>query len=106
MKIAAVGKGGAGKTTAAAIIARSLAHAGLSIIALDCDTNPNMGIALGLGIENTERLTAIRESLDDDESERAEHAENIPELFARFGTVGPDGIQLAVVSKIEHPNPG
>jgi len=90
MKIATVGKGGVGKTTAAAIIARTLAHAGLQTIALDCDTNPNLGIALGLGIENTERLAALRESMSDAESERAEHAENIPELFARFGATGPD----------------
>jgi len=61
MKIATVGKGGAGKTTVAAIIARSLAHAGIPIVALDCDTNPNLGIALGFGIENTERLAAMRE---------------------------------------------
>jgi hypothetical protein len=27
-------------------------------------------------------------------------------LLERFGTQGPDGVRLAVVSQIDHPNPG
>jgi len=103
MKIGVVGKGGAGKTTTAAIVARTLARLGHSVIALDCDANPNLGIALGLGTEATERLAGMRQALDD---EGAEHAPSPAELLSRFGADGPDGIRLAVVSKIEKPNPG
>ncbi|MDQ6932961.1 MAG: AAA family ATPase [Candidatus Eremiobacteraeota bacterium] len=103
MKIGVAGKGGVGKTTVAAIIARSFADANRRVIALDCDTNPNLGIALGLGVQQTDRLAAIRESLDDEESD---HAPTVPELLQRFGAGGPAGIHPAVVSKIEQPNPG
>ncbi|MEO7837595.1 MAG: AAA family ATPase, partial [Acidimicrobiales bacterium] len=46
MKVAVVGKGGSGKTTTSAVVARTLARHGLSVVALDCDSNPNLGISL------------------------------------------------------------
>ena len=49
MKLAVVGKGGSGKTTTSAIVARGMARAGVRVVALDCDTNPNLGISLGVG---------------------------------------------------------
>ncbi|MDQ6858783.1 MAG: AAA family ATPase [Chloroflexota bacterium] len=106
MKIAVVGKGGSGKTTVAAILARSLAAQGRSVIALDCDTNPNLGLSLGFGLERTNELAAIRQSMDEAPEGEAVHAESAAELLARFGASGPDGVRLAVVNKIEKPNPG
>lgn len=102
-RIAVVGKGGSGKTTTSAVIARTLARAGHRVVALDCDTNPNLGISLGLGEEGTERLMVMRESLDEGETE---HAPGWDELVARFGADAPDGVRLAVVSAIENPEPG
>ena len=103
MKIAVIGKGGTGKTVVAAILARGLAREGWEVIALDCDANPNLGISLGLGAAATEQLVAIRQALDESE---VEHAPTAEELLERFGTVGPDGVRLAVASKIDRPNPG
>lgn len=103
MKIGVIGKGGSGKTTLSGIIARTLARSGRHVIALDCDANPNLGISLGLGLERTEALAAIRQSLDEGETE---HAPGVEELLTRFGVEAPDGVQLAVVTKIDQPNPG
>ena len=103
IKIAVVGKGGSGKTTASGILARALARKGLSVVALDCDTNPNLGISLGVGDDETERLAAIRQALDD---EGTGHAPSWDELINRFGSDAPDGVRLAVVSRIENPEPG
>jgi CO dehydrogenase maturation factor len=47
MKIALVGKGGAGKTTLAALLARHLAAQGRTVLALDADINQNLAAALG-----------------------------------------------------------
>ena len=103
IKIAVVGKGGSGKTTTSGILARALARKGVSVVALDCDTNPNLGISLGVGDHETERLAAIRQVLDD---EGTGHAPSWDELIERFGSDAPDGVRLAVVSRIENPEPG
>ncbi len=103
MKVAVVGKGGSGKTTTTGTIARLMARQGLEVIALDCDANPNLGLSLGLSVEETERLAAVRQALD---AEEVEHAPTVPELLDRFGTWAPDGVRLVVVTKIEHRNPG
>jgi CO dehydrogenase maturation factor len=103
VKVAVVGKGGSGKTTTAGIIARTLGRAGHRVIALDCDANPNLGIALGLGPAETERLQGIREGLDQDETQ---HAPTVSEMLQRFGAQAPDAVRLAVVTKIDKPDPG
>ncbi|HUP68621.1 MAG TPA: AAA family ATPase [Acidimicrobiales bacterium] len=103
MKVAVVGKGGSGKTTTSAVVARTLARHGLSVVALDCDSNPNLGISLGVGDDETERLVAMREALEEGEEE---HAPGWDQLLARFGSDAPDGVRLAVVSRIDNPEPG
>ena len=103
MRIAVVGKGGSGKTTTSAVLARTLSRTGLPVVALDCDTNPNLGISLGVGDEATERLAAMRQALDEGDEE---HAPTWDSLVAQFGSDAPDGVRLAVVSRIENPEPG
>lgn len=106
MKIAVVGKGGSGKTTTSGVLARTLSRQGRSVIALDCDTNPNLGISLGVGDGETERLAAMRQALDEEDTTDDEHARTWTELIDRFGSDAPDGVRLAVVSRIENPEPG
>ncbi|MGH9152040.1 MAG: AAA family ATPase [Acidimicrobiales bacterium] len=103
MRVAVVGKGGSGKTTTSAVVARTLARHGLAVVALDCDSNPNLGISLGVGDFETERLVAMREALDEGGEE---HAPGWDDLIARFGSDAPDGVRLAVVSRIDNPEPG
>ena len=103
MKLAVVGKGGSGKTTTSSIVARQLARRGYPVVALDCDSNPNLGISLGIGDEETERLVSMRQALDEGEQQ---HAPTWDSLLDRYGSDGPDGIRLAVVSRIDNPEPG
>jgi len=103
MKLAVVGKGGSGKTTTSSVVARTLARQGLPVVALDCDSNPNLGISLGVGDAETERLVSMRESLDEGDEE---HAPTWETLLSRYGSDAPDGVRLAVVSRIENPDPG
>lgn len=98
MKLAVAGKGGAGKTTISGTIARVLARSGKAVLALDADVNPMLGISLGVGPEETERLAAIRQALQEDETE---HAESVDALFERFGSQAPDGIRLVVASRVD-----
>lgn len=103
MKVAVVGKGGSGKTTAAAVLARTFARDGLRTLALDCDTNPNLGISLGLGETATAELVAVRDAVD---AGGGEHATSADDMVGRFGVDAPGGVRLAVVFAIENPDPG
>lgn len=103
MLIAVVGKGGSGKTTTSAVLARTFARHGLATLALDCDTNPNLGISLGLGEEATEALVALRDAVDTGDQD---HASSVDEMVRIFGVDAPDGVRLAVVSAIQNPDPG
>ena len=103
MKIAVVGKGGSGKTTTSGVLARSLARKGHSVIGLDCDSNPNLGLSLGVGDTETERLLSLRDLIDEGERE---HAHTWDDILEGYGTDAPDGVRLTVVNRIENPEPG
>ena len=103
MKIAVVGKGGSGKTTTSAILARTIARSGRTTLALDCDSNPNLGIPLGIGELETERLISVRDAVDAGEEQ---HPATADELVTNFGVDAPDGVRLAVVTAIQNPEPG
>ena len=51
-KLAVVGKGGAGKTVLAALLARALSERGLMVLAVDLDLSPGLAVALGLPPED------------------------------------------------------
>jgi CO dehydrogenase maturation factor len=103
MKIAVAGKGGAGKTTVSGTIARAFARSGRSVLALDADTNPMLGISLGVGPEETDRLVSVRQGLDEGE---VEHQPTAAGMVETFGTDAPDGVRLVVVSRIDRADPG
>lgn len=59
MKIAVTGKGGVGKTTLTALLARAFAERGFKVLAIDADPSPCLGQALGLPEEALARLEPI-----------------------------------------------
>ena len=62
MKLAISGKGGVGKTTFAALLARTLDKQGKHVLAIDAD--PDANFAAALGIANSEKITPISEMKD------------------------------------------
>jgi CO dehydrogenase maturation factor len=103
MKIVVAGKGGVGKTTVSGTLARALARAGHDVLALDADTNPMLGVSLGVGPEETDLLVAVRQGLETGETE---HERSTAGFVERFGRDAPDGVRLVVASRIDRPNPG
>jgi CO dehydrogenase maturation factor len=103
MKIVVAGKGGVGKTTVSGTIARALSRAGHDVLALDADTNPMLGVSLGVGPEETDLLVAVRQGLETGETE---HERTTDGFVERFGRDAPDGVRLVVASRIERSNPG
>lgn len=59
MKIAVTGKGGVGKTTVAAGLARLLAQEGYPVIAIDADPDANLASALGIAPAVAARIVPI-----------------------------------------------
>ena len=59
MKLAVSGKGGVGKTTFSALLARSLSEQGRRVLAIDAD--PDANLAAAIGIADADRITPISE---------------------------------------------
>lgn len=103
MKIAVAGKGGVGKTTVSGTLARAIARNGYTVLALDADLNPMLGVSLGVGADQTESLISARQAVAAGESE---HEPTVEGIVERFGADAPDGVRLIVASRLEIINPG
>ena len=64
MKIAVTGKGGVGKTTFAAVLARLYADEGKKVLCADVDPDANLGLALGFSEEDLAKIIPISEMKD------------------------------------------
>lgn len=104
MRIAVAGKGGAGKTTTAATLARVLARRGFRVNALDDDPNPNLAVALGLG---PERLKALKRVPRDEILEERVDAQGLADLHltvpfeqvvSTYGLRGPDDVGVLTMT--------
>ena len=104
MRIAICGKGGSGKSMISGALARNLARRGHTVVAVDADPNPNLGISLGVDRETVETMKPILNALLD-----AGHTHNDPkplaeDLLDHYGVDAPDGIRLVATGKIERPS--
>lgn len=111
MKLAVSGKGGAGKTTLSATLARVLARAGKQVWAIDGDPNPNLGIALGIPRETLENAPRVpRDVVTDVKDDRGvthmRLKEPLADLQRRYAIGGPDGVHLMFVTGLDHAGQG
>ncbi|NLL38252.1 MAG: AAA family ATPase [Clostridiales bacterium] len=110
MKIAVTGKGGVGKTTVAAILARLYAEEGRNVLAVDVDPDANLGLALGFSEEELESITPIskmKELIQDRTGVDPEgiskmfrlnpKVDDIPEKFAKTC----NGVKLLVLGTVD-----
>ena len=109
MKVAVVGKGGVGKTTVSATLARALANAGRGVYAIDADPNNCLAYALGFPPEVADHIQPLSD-MTDLLSERAGTAPGQggihilnPEVadIIEEHTVSDNGLKLLVMGTIE-----
>jgi CO dehydrogenase maturation factor len=99
------GKGGAGKTTITATLARVLAGRGHRVVAVDADSNPNLGIALGLGGSATP--TALPTSLISRRlGEGPGLVEPVDAVVERYALPAPGGVHLLAMGMPTHAEEG
>jgi len=108
LKLAISGKGGVGKTTLAALLARLIAKDNKRVIVIDADPNPNLANALG--IKDTSKLVPIAEMAD----LIAERTGAKPKSFGTFFKMNPkvedlpdklsiekDGVKLLIMGAVK-----
>lgn len=109
MKIAVSGKGGAGKTTVAGVMARILGDRGKKVIAIDADPDSNLASAVGIDEESlraVKPLAAMEEFIAERTGARKgqygaffqlnPRVDDIPERFSLV----KDGVKLLVLGSI------
>lgn len=111
MQMAIAGKGGSGKTTISATLARLLARRQHRVLAIDGDSNPNLAVALGVPTDVAWNIDGLPHGLlkvqtDDTGLRRTVLTRSPAELFEEFGVDAPDGVRLLVASKIDHAGTG
>ena len=108
MKIAVTGKGGVGKTTFSATLARLYAAEGRPVLAADVDPDANLGLALGFSEEEVNAIVPISKMRTLVEERTGANAANkffklnpqvsdIPDKFARE----VNGVKLLVMGTVE-----
>ncbi len=104
MKLGVAGKGGVGKTTISAVLARSLARRGHRVVAVDCDSDPNL--AANTGLTEVE-AAGVRTLLDQSSAVRSVPVGVGPRgLLAEYGRSGPDDITLLTAARAERAGSG
>ncbi len=101
MKLGIVGKGGVGKTTVAALVARGFEAAGRRVIAIDTDSNPNLGMSLGLTLAETEAIPVIPRNLA-----VGTGTLGTDELLREYGRDTPAGVRLLSAMRVDQAAAG
>lgn len=86
MRVAFVGKGGAGKSAIAGTFARALGRQGRPVLALDSDPMPGLAFSIGLGIGD--------EAIPDDAVEERPEGEEGPRFRLRRGLTADQAVHL------------
>ncbi|MGI8758422.1 MAG: AAA family ATPase [Acidimicrobiales bacterium] len=102
MKVGIVGKGGVGKTTTSSLIARALAERGRRVVAVDTDSNPNLGMSLGLTFEEIEAIPQLPRSL----IVGAKGDLSASEVIDTYGRTTPFGVTLISAIKVNEAGAG
>ena len=104
MRIAVAGKGGAGKTTIAATLARVYARNGRRVNAVDDDPNPNLSVALGVAEEARAQLRRVpreqimEERLDAEGNATLHLTRPFGDVIAEYGARGPDDVSVLTMT--------
>jgi CO dehydrogenase maturation factor len=102
LRLAFVGKGGAGKSVICGTLARILARRHRRVLALDVDTMPGLAQSLGLGFSGAGN-SGLPEELGEHQPEQGwvlREGEDVVDLVAQHAIAAPDGVQFLQLGKL------
>lgn len=102
MKIGIVGKGGVGKTTVSALIAEAYTRRGSRVVAIDTDSNPNLGMSLGLTLDQVETMPVLPRAL----IVGSDTGTTPQDLLSAYGRATPAGATLMSAIKVNEAGAG
>jgi CO dehydrogenase maturation factor len=102
MKLGIVGKGGVGKTTVAGLVARAYRERGRRVIAIDTDSNPNLGMSLGLTLEETDAIPVLPRAV----LVGSGAGGTAGELVGEYGRETPSGVTLLSAIRVAQAGTG
>jgi CO dehydrogenase maturation factor len=102
VKLGIVGKGGVGKTTTSALLAAGFAARGRRVVAIDTDSNPNLGMSLGLSLDETDAVKVMPRSL----IVGAKGDYTAEEVIDEYGTRTPLGVTLLSAIRVNEAGAG
>jgi len=117
IRLVVTGKGGVGKSTLTAILARQLARGGLRVVAVDADEQRNLAATLGMGRAAAASIVPVAESADYvEEKTGARPGEgsggmlvlnpDTTDLIDRLSVEAPDGVRLVVMGGVREAGGG
>ena len=106
MKLAIAGKGGSGKTSISGTMARVLARAGHSVLAIDGDSNPNLALTLGIPAERFDALPTLTRDLLVRDADGPRLRAPLEEICASHALEAPDRVTLLVMAHPRHAGTG
>lgn len=103
IRVAFVGKGGAGKSAVAGTVARLLARRGQPVLAVDSDPMPGLSLSLGLGVVDAPIPDeAVEERPEGEQGPRYRLRRGLSAIEAveRYTQLAPDGVRLLQFGKV------
>jgi CO dehydrogenase maturation factor len=99
VKVAFVGKGGAGKSALAGTLCRQLARHGGRVLALDLDTMAGLALSLGLGADGARLPSGLAERIEG-KGWQVKAELRPARLVDRYAMIGPDGVGFLELGKL------
>lgn len=101
LRVAIIGKGGAGKTVISSTVARMLARRGRNVLASDMDVNPGLSYSVGLKGQDVSIPVEVLEENPGAAYGWQLRQDILPrEVVEHYTVVGPDGVRVTSLGKI------